>query len=244
MEQWIITLITSIISVIFSSILGWWIANKREKKVLKQKLEIETADEILRLTKKSKEELCNIVLTFYELKFSNYNEQLNKCNDKGNSMLYPTNALILDQIKNSIDNNMNELTSKVIKYNQTALDVILFMESRKVILQGFKIFVDQILELHEKQREAKDFLTETIYRFYLKGKIENNQLLSHSDFEQIKSSLASIEDIKNMLLCKFDDLEIVLQNEFIGKLFSEKISERNPIDARFKVLKIDKKIKW
>ena len=157
-------------------------------------------------------------------------------------MLYPTNALILDQIKDSIDNNVNELISKVIKYNQTALYVILFMESRKVILQGFKVFVDQILELHKEQREAKDLLTENIYRFYLKGKIENNQLLSHSDFEQIKSSIDSIENIKNMLLCKFDDLEIALQNEFIGKLFPEKISERNPIDDRFKVLKIDKKI--
>lgn len=247
-NSWTKIIIPVFVSAILTSFIGYWVATKREKVILKQKLETETVDELLKLIWVAENDLNRIITTYYILHFSQYDEQA-KIHENSIINKEPITDIDfqfyrLDELKTSIDNDINELINLVSKYHYSALEVIHYIESRKIILDGFKIFIDEIISRHERQRKEMDILTEKTYRFYLKNKIIRNEKLSLSDFDLLKECFDNLNNTNDYLKCYYYDLEIELQNEVIGKLYNKKINGRTPLDPKYKVLKRNIEIKW
>lgn len=239
-NPWVI----AISSALISAFVGFIVGMKREKIILRQRLETETVDELLRLIKEAMEKVGGMDTVFFHLPFNRYNDLFDEKEDPAEGNI--KNILLSGQI-DLMKGNIDDLVAAFLRYFDCAVDLIRFSESRSIILNGgFKIFIDRIIEYHGQLRENENLLVEQICRFTILPYVDDHERIPQNYLDMIKEQLKNLESIKLDLVCVYRDFEIELQNEFIGKYYpkGKKLAPRCPEDPSCRVLRKDKTVKW
>lgn len=231
-------LFIAISSATISALIGYIIGLRKEKMMLRQKLEVETVDILLNLIVDASNSLSKIYshIPFMILSFNSYYDNF-EYEDK------MVNAIWI----NIATGNVNNFRQSCLDYFYSATKTIRFAENRSIVLnEGFRTYTDEQIKLHTKFRTDTNLLTEELCELDILKKMKQENAISISDQESIKQALNNIEEDITMLQCLYRDFSTELQNHFIGRLYSpkRKIQLRKPQDKKFEVKQRDTKVKW
>lgn len=225
--------ITFLIGIVITAILNYWLLSKREKKQLKVKIQIETAEA---LQEKIKEfidvshKVKNLDLCFVYIK--HYNNDFNNKDSDGLEEFYK--KLMNDDIKRIRDKFIEWDNDYFNYYSKAYFSIQFFIEMRQVVLIRFQNFHTELANSYDRLLEKKgqldnyknEVVTMLIESKHIDEEIINKFQDEYNIFKEI------LYDIDSYLL----DLQIGLQNVFYKKLFKTKIPIRKPNDPNMKVI--------
>ncbi|GIM29882.1 hypothetical protein CPJCM30710_25480 [Clostridium polyendosporum] len=213
------------LSSLIGSLLGVYVGGRITYKVtkrldmgkLRKDLELKAAEEMLICI----EELLNKLITANIL-----------------IMSFNRNVSIYLNSRTNIDNNIIQEVSDAWNDYAKAYNKMLFkFDARRIVLREFwyirELVYDECNLLREMENECIQLISDIYYNRILMG-----SEIVPQEVEDLEEKLSIFNDKSFDILSYLYDLQIKLQNQFLNDIFDNyKISYREPLDSKYKVLK-------
>ncbi|QLY79462.1 MULTISPECIES: hypothetical protein [Clostridium] len=220
----------SVYSVLLGAIISAYISYRftkwRENQRLKIDLQIKTTDMLIDIIKNFNTS-ASIMTSKNFVFFNIYNSTLesNKIDDSLDKINNDFKIILINQAKENAINNFEEYREIWINYSKAFMPIISILESREVILNKFVNDKDELIDEFQKLIDLQNDFT-TLYYNDISNKILFNQLIADTSLEKVNKYQQKFMDQCIYVSCKVLDLQVKLQNEFLGKLFKYKVQPR------------------
>ncbi|ERK31949.1 hypothetical protein [Clostridium intestinale] len=153
--------------------------------------------------------------------FNIYNSTLdaNKIDDSLDNINTDFKIMLINQAKENSINNFEEYRELWINYSKSFMPIISILESREIILNKFVNDKDELIDEFQK---LIDLQNDVSYKITLNQLIDTISLKTVDDYQQ------KFMEQCIYVSCKVWDLQVKLQNEFLGKLFKYTVPPRKP----------------
>ncbi|MEM5769872.1 MAG: hypothetical protein AAGU32_16535 [Bacillota bacterium] len=215
-------IIGAILTAIISGVISFYFSRRREKSILKLKVQIDTADKLQEMIKVSSDKSVALIL---KLDFDNYHQY------KDNERLHQVGAQRFYKVFKKWDEDY-------IQYTESISSILFFIELREIVLVNFRVFHRELLNVYnnliKKNQELFSIRLKIIDLAFRSMQIDVNTI------EQFNNAYTDFQELKIDINSYLHDLQIGLQNEFYRKLFHHRIPKRKTADPAYKVLTAQK----
>jgi hypothetical protein len=226
----ITSLVTFFVGAIVTAIISYIFSYRREIQFLKYRIQIDTAEELLKIAKEYFD--CSAKSKLYsDFVIKQYNLAFNVNTKKSNVSLS-----LIDIYTKRISETFSEWDISFNSYTKSFLEITYYLELRRIVLN--KVYkchdelLDQFRNINVKRNEIKPIQFQILLASGSYNYIDDK---TSDDFNTLLSEYRELlYDLDGLIY----DLQIGIQNIYYRKIFFAKIPKRKPIDSNLKTLKI------